>query len=80
MTKESLLFYICQAQVGMPLKQPPSIELTKRQYAVLQALYEKGTPSKVIGVEISQEQLAKDLNISRQALSNHLRILRDLEL
>ena len=55
-------------------------KVTKRQLAILNYIYTNGRPSQVRSMEISQDALAKVLKITRQALSNHLKRLRDLEL
>ena len=51
--------------------------ITRRQLDILRQLHEKGHPSEVRSVKVSQHELAGDLKITRQALSNHLRKLRD---
>jgi DNA-binding Lrp family transcriptional regulator len=40
-------------------------------------LYEQGRPATTYTLELKQNELAKQLNISRQALNVHLRKLRD---
>jgi len=42
-------------------------------------LYEQGKPVTTYSLKMKQNELAKDLQISRQALNVHLRKLRDLE-
>ncbi|MHA1713264.1 MAG: Lrp/AsnC family transcriptional regulator [Candidatus Ranarchaeia archaeon] len=54
--------------------------ITKRQLAILQYLHERGSLSEVRSIRISQDELAVKLKITRQALSNHLRKLRDMDL
>ena len=55
-------------------------KVTKRQLAILNYIYTNGKPSQVRSMEISQDALARVLKITRQALSNHLKRLRDLDL
>ncbi|MEM3665990.1 MAG: Lrp/AsnC family transcriptional regulator [Candidatus Bathyarchaeia archaeon] len=52
--------------------------LTRRSVQLLQILYEKGKSTITHTLSIKQEELAKQLGISRQALNVHLRKLRDL--
>jgi len=51
--------------------------LTGRSLRLLRMLYEQGSPVTTYTLEIKQSQLAKNLEISRQALNVHLRKLRD---
>ena len=53
--------------------------LSKRPFRLLKMLYEQGKPATTYTLEMKQNELAKDLQISRQALNVHLRKLRDLE-
>lgn len=53
--------------------------LTGRPFRLLQMLYEKGKPTTVYSIRMKQKELAKKLEISRQALNVHLRKLRDLD-
>ncbi|ACS34268.1 Lrp/AsnC family transcriptional regulator [Thermococcus gammatolerans] len=52
--------------------------LTSRQLKLLKKLYEEGRPLEVHTVEKTQDELAKELGITRQALSNHLKVLKEL--
>jgi len=52
--------------------------LTRRSMQLLRMLYEKGKSTNTYTLRVKQEELAKQLNISRQALNVHLRKLRDL--
>jgi len=45
---------------------------------LLRMLYEKGKSTNTYTLRVKQEELAKQLGISRQALNVHLRKLRDL--
>jgi DNA-binding Lrp family transcriptional regulator len=50
---------------------------TWRAFHLLHMLYEQGRPATTYTLELKQNELAKQLNISRQALNVHLRKLRD---
>jgi DNA-binding Lrp family transcriptional regulator len=50
---------------------------TGRAFHLLHMLYEQGSPVTTYTLEMKQSELAKQLNISRQALNVHLRKLRD---
>jgi DNA-binding Lrp family transcriptional regulator len=52
--------------------------LTPRQIKLLKKLYEEGKPIEVHTVEKTQDELANELGITRQALSNHLKVLKEL--
>ncbi|NJF24711.1 Lrp/AsnC family transcriptional regulator [Thermococcus sp. Bubb.Bath] len=52
--------------------------LTPRQVKLLKKLYEEGKPIEVHTVEKTQDELANELGITRQALSNHLKVLKEL--
>ena len=52
--------------------------LTRRSTQLLRMLYEKGKSTNTYTLHVKQEELAKQLGISRQALNVHLRKLRDL--
>ena len=52
--------------------------LTKRSIQLLKLLYEKGKMTSTYSVHIRQNDLAKELGISRQALNLHLKRLRNL--
>ncbi len=53
--------------------------LTRRSMQILRILYEKGKATSTYTLNMKQEELAKELGISRQALNVHLRKLRDLK-
>ncbi|KPV64925.1 MAG: putative HTH-type transcriptional regulator [Candidatus Bathyarchaeota archaeon BA1] len=48
-----------------------------RPLRLLRMLYEQGKPVTTSTIQVKQSELAKQLNISRQALNVHLRKLRD---
>ena len=52
--------------------------LSRRPFRLLKMLYDKGKPMTTYSLEMKQNELAKRLEISRQALNVHLRKLRDL--
>lgn len=52
--------------------------LTSRQLRLLKKLYDEGKPLEVHTVEKTQDELAKEFEITRQALSNHLKVLKEL--
>jgi len=52
--------------------------LTRRSMQLLQMLYEKGLATNTYSLRMKQNDLAKQLGISRQALNVHLRKLRNL--
>ena len=52
--------------------------VTRRSSQVLRTLYEQGRSMSSYTLHLKQEELAKQLGISRQALNVHLRKLRDL--
>jgi DNA-binding Lrp family transcriptional regulator len=52
--------------------------LTRRSLQLLRMLYENGRSTTTYTLHLKQDELAKQLNISRQALNVHLRKLRDL--
>ncbi|CAB49109.1 Lrp/AsnC family transcriptional regulator [Pyrococcus abyssi] len=54
------------------------IELTNRQIELLRKLYREGKTIEVHTVEKTQDELAEELGITRQALSNHLKVLKEL--
>ncbi len=51
--------------------------LTRRSTQVLRMLHEKGKPTSTYSLRVKQDELAKELGVSRQALNVHLRKLRD---
>ncbi len=52
--------------------------LTGRPYRLLRMIYAQGSPASIYTIQVKQSELAKQLQISRQALNVHLRKLRDL--
>jgi len=52
--------------------------LTRRSRQLLQLLCDKGKSTNAYTLHLKQDELARQLNISRQALNVHLRKLRDL--
>ena len=56
------------------------ILLTEKQLELLDYLYRVSTPSMVFSVKKTQSQIAKELGITRQALSMHLRKMKELGL
>lgn len=52
--------------------------LTRRSMQLLRMLYEKGESTSTFTLHLKQDELARQLGISRQALNVHLRKLRDL--
>jgi len=52
--------------------------LTRRSMQILRMLYEKGKSTNTYTLHVKQDEFAKQLGISRQALNVHLRKLRDL--
>ena len=52
--------------------------LTRRSMQLLRLLYERGKSTSTYTLHLKQDELAKQLDISRQALNVHLRKLRDL--
>ncbi|AEC51631.1 AsnC family transcriptional regulator [Pyrococcus sp. NA2] len=54
------------------------VELTNRQIELLRKLYREGKTIEVHTVEKTQDELAEELGITRQALSNHLKVLKEL--
>ncbi len=52
--------------------------LTSRQVRLLKKLYGEGKTIEVHTVEKTQDELAQELGITRQALSNHLKVLKEL--
>jgi len=52
--------------------------LTRRSMQLLRMLYERGKSTSTYSLHVKQNDLAKQLGISRQALNVHLRKLRDL--
>jgi DNA-binding Lrp family transcriptional regulator len=53
--------------------------LTRRSAQMLKLLYERGSPTTTYSLHTKQDELAKQLGISRQALNAHLRKLRNLK-
>ncbi len=54
--------------------------ISEKQMHILRNLYEQAKSLKVYTIEKTQEELAKELNITRQALSMHLKILKEKNL
>lgn len=54
------------------------VSLTTRQIELLRRLYKEGKTIEVHTVEKTQDELAEELGITRQALSNHLKVLKEL--
>jgi DNA-binding Lrp family transcriptional regulator len=52
--------------------------LTRRSMQLLRMLYNKGKSTSTYSLRVKQDELAKELGVSRQALNVHLRKLRDL--
>lgn len=52
--------------------------LTRRSMQLLRMLYERGESTNTYTLHLKQDELARQLGISRQALNVHLRKLRDL--
>ena len=52
--------------------------LTGRPHRLLRMIYAQGSPVSIYTIKVKQSELAKQLQISRQALNVHLRKLRDL--
>ncbi|NPA47353.1 MAG: Lrp/AsnC family transcriptional regulator [Thermococci archaeon] len=52
--------------------------LTPRQFKLLKRLYKDSRPIEVYTVEKTQDKLASELGITRQALSNHLKVLKEM--
>ena len=52
--------------------------LTSRQFELLKKFYEEGKAIEVRTVKKSQDEIASELEITRQALSNHLKVLKEL--
>lgn len=53
--------------------------LTRRSIQLLRMLYDRGKSTSTYTLHLKQDELAKQLNISRQALNVHLRKLRNLD-
>jgi len=53
-------------------------KLTSRQMDLLRKLYQEGKTIEVHTVEKTQDEIADELGITRQALSNHLKTLKEL--
>ena len=54
-----------------------SEEITSRSRGILRALLKRSKPAEVFTVRLKQEELAKELGITRQALNIHLKKLRE---
>ncbi|NJE08073.1 Lrp/AsnC family transcriptional regulator [Thermococcus sp. M39] len=55
-----------------------NVKLTSKQIELLRKLYNEGKPIEVHTVEKSQEELARELKVTRQALSFHLKTLKEI--
>ena len=55
------------------------VKITERQLQILKELYNAGKSVKVHTIVLTQNELSESLGITRQALSNHLRKLRDID-
>ena len=55
------------------------VKITERQLQILKELYNTGKSVKVHTIVLTQNELSDSLGITRQALSNHLRKLRDID-
>lgn len=62
------------------IPMPKEAKLTERQLSILRKLFNEGKVMRVRRVKKTQAALAEELGITRQALSSHLRELRELEL
>lgn len=51
--------------------------LSRRSMQMLRILYGKGKPTSTYSLRVKQDELAKELGVSRQALNAHLRKLRN---
>ncbi|WP_291999316.1 Lrp/AsnC ligand binding domain-containing protein [Caldivirga sp.] len=60
--------------------EPIGRELTERQLQILQFLLKKAQPLRVYTVYADQDQIARELGMTRQALSVHLKKLKDFGL
>jgi DNA-binding Lrp family transcriptional regulator len=56
-----------------------TVRITERQLHILKKLYAAGKSVKVHTIVLTQNKLSAGLGITRQALSNHLRKLRDID-
>ncbi|AHF80907.1 Lrp/AsnC family transcriptional regulator [Thermococcus paralvinellae] len=54
------------------------VKLTSKQIELLRKLYNEGKPIEVHTVEKSQDELARELKVTRQALSFHLKTLKEM--
>ncbi|MEM3586459.1 MAG: Lrp/AsnC family transcriptional regulator [Candidatus Jordarchaeaceae archaeon] len=61
------------------VERKEGFKLTEKQIQILKRLYESGKTVQVCTIYKTQTALAKDIGITRQGLSNHLRKLRDEE-
>jgi DNA-binding Lrp family transcriptional regulator len=52
--------------------------LTRRSVQLLKMLYDEGKPTSTYSIHMKQDELAKELGVSRQALNVHLRKLRNM--
>ena len=61
------------------VKEKGDTVLTKREYEVLKKLYDESKKVDIYTVEKSQEIISNEMGITRQALNNHLRVLKELK-
>lgn len=59
------------------MTEKEEFKLTEKQIQILKKLYENGKSIRVCTIYKTQTALAKDIGVTRQGLSNHLRKLRD---
>ena len=52
--------------------------LTRRSMQLLRLLYDRGKSTNTYSLRVKQDELAKEIGVTRQALNVHLRKLRDL--
>lgn len=53
------------------------VKLTERQQDILLKLYKDSSLKKVATIDKNQNELAEEFGITRQALSNHLKVLKE---
>ena len=70
-------FYVCNGEFDLNIDALDDVSLTERQRYLLDKLYESAKGITVYSVNKSQSELAKEMGITRQALSIHLRKFRE---
>lgn len=65
------------SKYGDLLMEKGYVRLTEKQLQLLKLLLSKSTPMQVFTVQETQNELARELGITRQALNVHLRRLRE---